>query len=251
MRVFRAHGLGNDYLVYEDGPKLTPALVRALCERHTGIGSDGVLEPVPPRDGADRGLRIHNPDGSEAEKSGNGLRIYAWWCTGGRPGAFVVWTPGGLVGCAVDGERVRLRMGPARSLGSTVLAGVAVHRVDLGNPHAVVLGIPTDWETLGPIIEHSVEGRTNVQFAEVLGPHRVRARIWERGAGRTRSSGSSACAVAVVCAARGLVRAPVQVEMEGGDLEVDLVDGDVLLEGPVTPVGRIEVHPSWSQRFGR
>lgn len=246
MRVFRAHGLGNDYLVYEEGPSLTPALVRALCDRHEGVGSDGVLEPVPPADGAGFGLRIHNPDGSQAEKSGNGLRIYAWWRARGAPAAFSVWTPGGVVQCQVAGQRVRVEMGRARMLGTTVIAGLVCHRVDLGNPHAVVLGIPTNWEELGPTVENAVERRTNVQFAQVVAPNRVRVRVWERGAGVTRSSGSSACAVAAVGVSRGLLLSPTVVEMPGGELEVDVGrDGAVTLEGPVMPVGQVVLHPEW------
>jgi len=246
MRLFRAHGLGNDYLLYEEGPPLTPRLVRALCHRNTGVGSDGVLEPCRSPDGALRGVRIHNPDGSEAEKSGNGLRIYAWWCTRGAPEEFLVWTRGGVVRCMVDGLRVRVEMGVATRAEPRLVDGVVTHPVDLGNPHAVVLGIPADWERLGAVIEGSVPGRTNVQFVEVEGHGHVRARIWERGAGHTLSSGSSACAVAAVAVGRGLVRSPVRVEMEGGELTVWVEpDGRVTMEGPVEPVGWITVDPAW------
>ncbi len=250
MRLFRSHGLGNDYLVLEEG-SVTPALVRAICDRHEGVGSDGVLEPVPGV-GADYGLRIHNPDGSEAEKSGNGLRIYADWLVRARgaPRAFTVWTAGGIVRCEV-GEQVRVQMGRARLLGAEVLAGVEVHRVDVGNPHAVARGIPADWEARGALIEHAVPGRTNVQFVEPVDAHTLRARVWERGAGRTRSSGSSACAVATVGVALGWARSPVRVEMEGGVLGVVVhEDGSVDLEGPVEPIGRIEVDAAWLARRG-
>lgn len=145
MRFWRAHGLGNDYLVLESGERLAPALVRALCDRHTGLGSDGILEPVPPREGAEHGLRIHNPDGSEAEKSGNGLRIYARWLVrGGAPPNFRVWTPGGVVEAWVEGDDVRIDMGPARTWGPEPLAGFPCFRVDIGNPHAVVLDAVAD-----------------------------------------------------------------------------------------------------------
>ncbi len=251
MRLYRSHGLGNDYLVFEEGPPLTPALVRAVCHRHEGVGSDGILEPVPPRDGTDFGLRIHNPDGSEAEKSGNGLRIYADWLVRqrGAPSTFSVWTAGGIVRCVVDGEQVRVAMGRARVSPPSTLAGVTVHRVDVGNPHAVVLGIPSEWEAVGAAIEHAVEGRTNVQFVEFTGPSTIRARVWERGAGRTASSGSSACAVAAVGVALGRVVSPVRVEMEGGVLRVEVgPDGAVDLEGPVEGIGRVEVDAAWLAR---
>lgn len=248
MRLFRSHGLGNDYLVLEDGT-VTPALVRALCDRHEGVGSDGVLEPVD-GGGCDYGLRIHNPDGSEAEKSGNGLRIYADWLVRARgaPPRFTVRTLGGVVTCEV-GEQIRVAMGTARLLGVETLAGNEAHRVDVGNPHAVVSGIPADWEARGAAIEHAVPGRTNVQFVEPVDAHTLRARVWERGAGRTKSSGSSACAVATVGVARGWVRSPVRVEMEGGVLGVVVhPDGRVDLEGPVEPIGRFDVDPAWLAR---
>jgi len=250
MRFHRSHGLGNDYLVLEAGA-LTPALVRAVCDRHEGVGSDGILEPVPARDGADYGLAIHNPDGSLAEKSGNGLRIYAHWLVRerGAPPAFTVWTAGGIVRCEVDGDDVRVAMGTARVSAASTLAGVTVHRVDVGNPHAVVVGIPEDWEAVGPRIEHAVEGRTNVQFVAFTAPSTITARVWERGAGRTRSSGSSACAVAAVGVALGQVASPVRVEMEGGVLRVDVgASGAVDLRGPVEAIGRIALDPAWVER---
>lgn len=256
MRLYRSHGLGNDYLVLEEGPApgpLTPALVRAVCHRNEGIGSDGVLEPVPPEGGADYGLRIHNPDGSEAEKSGNGLRIYADWLVRerGAPASFTVWTPGGVVRCqvgrrGVDGARVRVAMGRAIVGEPRDFAGITAWPVDIGNPHAVVLGLSEDWEAIGARVEHAVAGRTNVQFVTFTGASEITARVWERGAGRTLSSGSSACAVAAVGVVLGRVASPVRVEMEGGALQVEVgVDGSVDLEGPVEPIGRIEVAAGW------
>lgn len=245
MRLFRSHGLGNDYLVLEAGV-VTPALVRAICDRHEGVGSDGVLEPVDGA-GCDYGLRIHNPDGSEAEKSGNGLRIFADWLVRvrGAPACFTVRTLGGVVTCDV-GEQVRVAMGAARLLGVEDLAGNEAHRVDVGNPHAVIAGIPADWEARGAAVEHAVSGRTNVQFVEPVDACTLRVRVWERGAGRTKSSGSSACAVATVGVALGWVRSPVRVEMEGGVLGVVVhPDGRVDLEGPVEPIGRVELDPAW------
>jgi diaminopimelate epimerase len=202
MHFFRAHGLGNDYLVLSQPAPLSPARVRAVCDRHRGVGSDGILEPLaPPGSDAPIGLRIHNPDGSLAEKSGNGLRIFAWWLVArqGFPAAFTVWTAGGTVGCVVDGDTVTVDMGAARIVEDAVLAGVPVVRVDLGNPHAVVLGGWADfggrsWQEVGAALETSVPGRTNVQFVRIV-EGVAHIRIWERGAGETLASGSSACAV--------------------------------------------------------
>ncbi|MSQ00827.1 MAG: diaminopimelate epimerase [Myxococcales bacterium] len=245
MLLWRAHGLGNDYLVLESGERLSPALVRALCDRHRGIGSDGVLEPVPGIGECAYGLRIHNPDGTEAEKSGNGLRIYAHWLVHhrGAPTEFSVWTLGGVVRCVVRGTDVWVDMGPARVWGPEALAGHACWRVDLGNPHAVCFAEPIDWRERGAAIETSVPGRANVQFVSVEG-NAARALVWERGVGETQASGSSACAIAAVCVARGLLRSPVTVRMAGGELVVAVGD-TLVLSGPVAPVGRFSVDGDW------
>ena len=245
MQLWRSHGLGNDYLVLESREVLTPALVRALCDRHRGVGGDGVLQPVSPGADADFGLRIHNPDGSEAEKSGNGLRIYAHWLVHqrGAPPAIRVSTPGGLVSCRVDGHRVTVDMGPARFWGPELLAGLEAWRVDVGNPHAVIFGWPEGGRTRGAAVESSVPGRTTVQFVEVRAGV-AHARIWERGAGETLSSGSSACAVATVVVRRGLLRSPVTVQMAGGSLCIEVAE-TLTMSGPVEAVGRIDVDRAW------
>src|SRR5687768_5785699 len=115
MRLFKAHGLGNDYLVLETAEPLDAPLVRALCDRHRGVGGDGVLEPRA-ASRADHAVRIWNPDGSIAEKSGNGLRILAWWLSAvrGAGAAFTVEVEGNVVGCEVDGTVVDVEMGTAR-----------------------------------------------------------------------------------------------------------------------------------------
>lgn len=247
LRLWRAHGLGNDYLVLHDsgGTELTPKLVRELCHRHTGVGSDGILEPVPGRQGAEYGLRIHNPDGTEAEKSGNGLRIFSAWLVAerGAPPQFQVWTAGGLVRSVVTGDHVRVDMGKAHLWGPEMLVGFAAHRVDVGNPHAVVLATPAHWREVGAQICAAVPGGTNVQFVHMIdgNPH---ALIWERGAGETLSSGSSACAVATVCVALGLATSPVHVHMPGGVLRITV--GETLeMEGPVEFVAMVEVSQAW------
>lgn len=253
MRFFRAHGLGNDYLLLETGEPLSPPLIRAICDRHVGVGSDGILEPIPGRDGAPRGVRIHNPDGSEAEKSGNGLRIFALWAARDPHlgHTFAVWTKGGLVRCHVQDDHVRVDMGAAAVGEAKVVGGLTYHPVDIGNPHHVAFSVPEDWRARGAAMETSVPGRTNVQYAEVLAPHRVRIHIWERGAGETRSSGSSSCAVAAAGVATGRLRSPVTVEMDGGTLLIEVDErGSVSMEGPVEAVGTIQVDPAWLRRRG-
>ncbi len=255
--LFKAHGLGNDYLVWMGEDALGPGRVRALCDRHGGPGADGVLEPTPSAR-ADHGVRIWNPDGSVAEKSGNGLRIYARWLVDfrGAPPRFTVDTGHDVVRCEVLGEVVRVWMGRARLPGSPTAVEVDDRRiegvaVDVGNPHFVCFVEEMDrvpWRRWGAAIEvhPAFPRRTNVQFARVV-DGALHLRIWERGAGATRASGSSACAAAAAAVHTGrLPRGPVAVHMPGGTLRVEVGDDDELvLEGPVTPVGRFTLDPRW------
>jgi diaminopimelate epimerase len=253
----RSHGLGNDYVVVDAhtlGFELTPALVRQICDRHTGVGSDGLLARIDTR-AADFGVRIFNPDGTEAEKSGNGLRIFAKFLYDHNyteRSEFTVDTRGGIVRARLllTGGRVtavRVEMGRAvidRSRTTLTVAGEVLHIVSLsvGNPHCVVfveaLSLP-DLLRLGPLIERhpAFPNRTNVQLAHVESRAAVRALVWERGAGHTLASGSSSCAVAAASFDKGLVDAHVTVHLEGGDLEIDVDrDLDIVMTGPVEEI---------------
>lgn len=252
--LFKAHGLGNDYLVLVEGGPMTPERARRLCERHTGCGGDGILEPFPTAAG-EHGLRIWNPDGSVAEKSGNGLRIFAWWLSTWR-GAGHVFTigvhdpkggPDAVVPCRVDGTDVTVDLGPATIPGVDVAfevdgTSLSAVLVDVGNPHCVLF-VDRDpdtvpWRRWGEVLEvhPAFPRRTNVQVARVSARDRVELRIWERGAGPTLASGSSACAVAAAAVRTGRCdRGAIELAMPGGTLSV--VVGDTLcLRGPVTPV---------------
>jgi diaminopimelate epimerase len=246
MKLFKAHGLGNDYLVWPGG-LLTPAQIQQLCNRNTGVGGDGVLVPIPAPEGFDAAVRIFNPDGSEAEKSGNGVRIFALWRflkLGSEPD-LRIWTKGGPVVCRIKQSSwppvVEAEMGKA-----IVTPGEApvLARVNLGNPHLVVMGIGEDWLEQGAKLEQSVEGRTNVQFVECT-ESGIRIRIWERGAGATLSSGSSACAAAAAAVEARLTCFPVQVEMQGGVVQVGKSGELLVLEGPIEPVCDIALEEKW------
>lgn len=294
VEFWKYHGLGNDYVVLAGGAlgePPDPAAVRRICDRHRGLGADGVLlEEGPVGDAPEAeadadaeagaagrkpraGVRIFNPDGSEAEKSGNGLRIFARYLRdrGRADGAgwFKVATRGGEVECSVaaDGRRVAVEMGHAsfdaaaipvlgagggEVLGRTLEAGgeeIEFSAVTVGNPHCVVVRGEARAEeacSLGPLLERhpAFPNRTNVQFVEVRGPHRIRIEIWERGAGYTLASGTSGCAAAAVCCRRGLVRSPVTVEMPGGELSVVVrEDRSLRMEGPVAAVARGVLSP--------
>jgi diaminopimelate epimerase len=268
-RFTKGHGLGNDYLVMEERDidfPLGPAAIRWICHRNWGVGSDGILLRTG-SGAADVGLRIFNPDGSEAEKSGNGLRIFAkyLWERGGlRKSPMRIETKGGVVEavCHLVGDRVdqvTVEMGratfrapeipmhgPDREVVAVPLQVgdrfLTVTCVSVGNPHCVVFAEKLDDDEvrrLGPRIEThpSFPNRTNVQFARVLGRDRVEIRIWERGAGWTLASGSSSCAVAAAAVRNGLVGGRLTVQSPGGELGIDVRDDwSIRLRGPVAEV---------------
>lgn len=269
MRLFKAHGLGNDYLWLDAPYALSPSVVRGLCDRHRGPGGDGVLEGRPTAR-ADFGVRIWNPDGSVAEKSGNGLRILAWALRRfrGAPASFTVDTGTEVVTCAVSGDEVVVAMGRARFDAASVPVDreriaaplevegerLTVTAVGMGNPHCVLLrdepaldALP--WRRWGAALERhpAFPNRTNVQVARV-GPDGVEARIWERGAGETQASGSSACAVVAAAVRTGRLAAGThRVVMPGGALTVTVAeDWEVELRGPVAPVGWFELDRAWA-----
>lgn len=279
---FRGHGLGNDYLVMDPKDltfKLIPKNITAICNRNWGIGSDGILALIPSKK-ADFGLRIFNPDGSEAEKSGNGLRIFAryLYATGKtKKKRFTVETKGGLVSIDLhidrhgDASAATVEMGiatfkpealpcslnvpeliqqPIEAAGrSLIFTGVSV-----GNPHCVVFKPAGEsWSrdellVLGPALEHHrlFPRRTNVQLAVPTGRNEVFILIWERGAGETQASGSSSCAAASAAVRLGLVKSPVTVKMPGGTLNIEAApDFSLTMKGPVTEVARGTLSPSF------
>ena len=244
MRFEKWHALGNAYLLVEqpDAGEMSAARVRRLCDVDTGIGSDGLLE-VTGRDGARAVVRIWNPDGSTAELSGNGTRIAAAWMLreSGLPEVEIE-TESKLVR-AVAGplDVVRQELG-AVSVGDDEVLDVGGEQlgivpVDVGNPHAVVLRDTVsrdDLLRLGPAIETHPRfpRRTNVQLAAPAPPDGISVLVWERGAGETAASGSSAVAVAAAAVERGWCSSPVRVVMPGGELLVTITDGHATLEGP-------------------
>jgi diaminopimelate epimerase len=279
---FRGHGLGNDYLVMDPRElsfKLTPKNIERICNRHWGLGSDGILALTPTKK-ADYGLRIYNPDGSEAEKSGNGLRIFARFlhATGKtKKKRFTVETKGGLVTIDLHIDRhreassVTVEMGRATfepaALPCTLHVAELIQQsidaagraliftgVSVGNPHCVVFKPAGEsWSreellALGPALEHHsiFPKRTNVQLAVPTGPKALSILIWERGAGETQASGSSSCAAATAAVRLGLVTSPVTVNMPGGRLTIDVApDFALTMKGPVAEVARGMLSPSF------
>jgi diaminopimelate epimerase len=241
----RSHGLGNDYLVMDPSFELTTERIRLICHRNLGVGSDGILV-VSKNPAADFAVRIFNPDGSEAEKSGNGLRIFARFLYDHgytKKREFTVHTLGGVVKVQLLSDGVRVEMGRAvidRKLTKLDVVG-EVTSLSVGNPHCVVIvpELKPELLKLGPVIENhpAFPNRTNVQFAQVLNRANVRALIWERGAGHTLASGSSSCAVATACYDKGLVDGRVTVQMEGGILTIEIDRQlNLVMTGPVEEI---------------
>lgn len=266
---FKAHGLGNDYLVFDEGGAWTaaPDAVRRVCHPHRGVGSDGIVVLLADRRGDLFRARMFNPDGSEFERSGNGLRVLAAYLTRVAPGRdrYRVEVGGEEVELVVHGRDgweldVSVEMGRARTGADAValdpaaldrdgaLPGPAGDRipvvpVSVGNPHLVVRSETLDDETLhrvgGHLVGHpALAHGSNVQLARVAGPGRMEALVWERGVGPTSASGTSACAVAVAAVSKGwMPPSEIRVEMPGGALTVTVSEAlDVVLRGPVEDI---------------
>ena len=256
----KVQGTGNDFVLVDGRGTQADwaALAPGLCDRHFGVGSDGLLV-MQESDRAPVRMAMYNPDGSEAEMCGNGLRTFVKYAVerGGVPapgGRLDVETGAGVLRTTFAGrngaiERVRIDMGapilrPVRDL--ALRAGgedVAVTCVSMGNPHAVhFTDIPVDEYPLarvGPLVEHDAHfpKRVNFEIVNVLAPDHLRMRVWERGAGETLGCGTGACAVLVAARLHGVAQAAATVSLPGGDLSIawdgdDTHHGSVFLEGP-------------------
>lgn len=267
MRYLKYHASGNDYLVLRPetfGAALSPERVRLICHRNYGVGSDGILYGPLESEVCDFGLRIFNPDGSEAEKSGNGLRIFARSLYDEGlvdERLFSVETPGGIVTCTVakGGRTVTVQMGevsfdsrripvagpPREVLNETICIGEKTFTfcaATVGNPHCVVLSdapTPSEARQYGPLIEHDPRfpNRTNVQFMKIIDRGNIQIEIWERGAGYTLASGSSSTAAAAVAHKLGFCDPDMMVHMPGGEIRIQFSEGFLAtMSGPVTKV---------------
>jgi diaminopimelate epimerase len=249
LRFSKYHGLGNDFVLV-DGPLMDPARARRICDRHRGIGADGVVTVLPARSpGAVATMHIYNSDGSIPEMCGNAIRCLAIHlaATRGAPDAQLIDTGAGPKRCILQRgaggrvEAVAVEMGPARIEGEQDfdVAGERLHavRVDMGNPHAVLFDLPTRERAgaIGPRIEQAVAGGINVGFARPAASG-IDLVVWERGAGLTDACGTGACAAAVASVRRGTAKAgaPIEVRLPGGALQItvaaDLVG--VTMRGP-------------------
>jgi len=224
MTSSKWHALGNVYLLVEQADRLTPEDARALSH-----DTDGVLEVRGDK------VTVWNPDGSTAEMSGNGARIAAAWFARKTGSPLVQFQIGERhVKASVDGDNVTLEVDGVEVGEPEAIDGMEFTPVSVGNPHAVVRHDPGDIRSLGPRIERHPRfpDRTNVQLVRVDGEHDLTVAVWERGAGETTASGSSAIAATAAAVANGWCTSPVTVHMPGGDLYVELADGEARLTGP-------------------
>jgi diaminopimelate epimerase len=271
VRFEKWQALGNDYLIVERDEPLTEDLIRHLCDRHFGVGADGVLELAPPDEpGFVARLRIFNPDGSEAELSGNGARqaiLYLRHRGWTDADTFSIQTIAGEIRPTITGPTTcRVDMGRATLTskdypggppdGTGTVEGYAFQHVSIGNPQAAIRIATTeelealDLQDIGPRIEYAplFPNRTNTSFWTELDPRTIRARIFERGAGETLSSGTGACGAAVAHVLRG-GDSPVTVRLDGGELEVDVDESlHVDLTGWAVPVFAGELLDSVRER---
>jgi diaminopimelate epimerase len=279
MRFHKYHALGNDYLVLNpaDFPTWKPAptidQIRVVCHRNFGVGSDGILWGPLPSKQSEFGLRIFNPDGSEAEKSGNGLRIFSrfLWDQGWvKNPKFTIETPGGHVQSEVkeQGRLITIAMGsvsfdsekiPVKLNGAPrEVLNEKIKILDreftycaatIGNPHCVIPLpeiSPEIAHKYGPHVEThgNFPRKTNVQFLKVRDRNNIQIEIWERGAGYTLASGSSSSAAAAVAHRLGLVDRNVTVHMPGGEIGIEIGDGfSIMMTGTVNKVAEGTMHP--------
>ncbi len=270
MRFYKYHALGNDYLVLDpEDAKTAPSneSIRLICHRNFGLGSDGILYGPEKSDAADFGLRIFNPDGSEAEKSGNGLRIFSRYLLDRErvsEDPFTISTIGGVVTCQIHegGHLITVEMGNVSFKSEDIpVTGASREVIDesielegekyrycaatIGNPHCVLPLTEISEKMarhLGPMLEtHPLfPNRTNVQLLKVIDRENMQIEIWERGAGYTLASGSSSSAAAAVAHRLGMIDNDVTVHMPGGDIILHIGDDfAITMTGPATRVGEM------------
>ncbi len=277
MKFLKYHALGNDYLVLDSEKNDSPVIslnaeqVRKICNRNFGLGADGILIGTKYDSKKYFNLKIFNPDGSIAEKSGNGLRIFArflWDKKQVNKSQFNIMTSGGIVTAIVEnsGSNVSVDMGKVSFQSNKIPVVGKIREVlnetininghqlkfcaaTIGNPHCVVMNgeqIPEKVRRIGPLIEtHKFfPNRINVQFLEVLDRSKIQIKIWERGTGYTLASGSSSCAAASVAYRLGLCEKNIAVLMPGGQIDITVnEDYSISMRGPVTRVGTMSIDP--------
>ncbi|MGN0483070.1 MAG: diaminopimelate epimerase [Lachnospiraceae bacterium] len=276
MKFYKYDGLGNDYLVYDtnkNAESLSPCKVQKICNRNFGIGSDGILEG-PYKENGKLAVKIWNPDGSVAEKSGNGVRIFSKYLKDAgyvKDSQYTLHTLGGDVSVRYNnaaGTNITVSMGtldfsreavgamnlPENLINVDLVFGRQIYAstcVSIGNPHCV---IPLDEVSKEKVCEIGAYSETskyfpnriNTQIVKVLDCHNIQIEIFERGAGYTLASGSSSCAAAGATTRLGLTKSPVCVHMPGGELKIEIDEQfSVQMTGEVEYIGKMEMFESF------
>lgn len=265
---YKYHGLGNDYIVIDPNKlnfnlKLNEENIRLICHRNYGIGSDGILFGPIIKNGK-ISFQIFNPDGSEAEKSGNGIRIFALYVHDQeyiKENQFELYTKGGIVGIDILDLKsilIKVAMGEYSFLSEKIPMNLAskevlnheinllgekelISCVNIGNPHCVLFkkNVTEDLaKKLGPLLENHelFPNKTNVQFVQILDRANIKIEIWERGAGYTLASGTSSSAASCVAHKLDFVDKNITVHMKGGNVKVEIVDEELFLTGNVARI---------------
>jgi diaminopimelate epimerase len=279
----KTQALGNEYIVIDEKNitfSLNEKAIQKICNVNFGIGSDGILVKTDSKK-ADIGLRIYNPDGSEAEKSGNGLRIFCKYAYDYKilsEKEFTVETKGGIVKANIQETKngrvsvVTVDMGKALFTSKLIPTSFKteevqdesilvddkeykINCVSVGNPHCVILKEELNMEEIkkyGPKIENyfTFPNRINVQFAKIINRDEVEILIWERGAGFTLASGSSSCAVASILRKKGLINDKVTIKMPGGQLKIEINnDWEIRMTGEVRQICEGILHEELVESF--
>jgi diaminopimelate epimerase len=261
-------GLGNDFILVDNRasttPLITPQQAEKLCDRHFGIGADGVIFALPGQNGTDYSMRIYNSDGSEPEMCGNGIRCMARFIAdleGNQAKAsYRIHTLAGLITPSMtDDGQVRVDMGHPRLASSEIPTTVPTEKVinyplevagqswnitcvSMGNPHCITFVEDVeaiDLEKIGPLFEHHplFPARTNTEFLQVVRPDYIKMRVWERGAGITLACGTGACASLVAAVLNGKADRQATIELPGGPLQIEWAEDDrIFMTGPATRV---------------
>jgi diaminopimelate epimerase len=261
-------GLGNDFILVDNRasaePLITPQQAEKLCDRHFGIGADGVIFALPGQNGTDYTMRIYNSDGSEPEMCGNGIRCMARFIADlegdQAKTSYRIHTLAGLITPSMtDDGQVRVDMGHPRLISSEIPTTIPTEKVinqpidvagqswnitcvSMGNPHCITFVedvAAIDLEKIGPLFEHHpvFPARTNTEFLQVVRPDYIKMRVWERGAGITLACGTGACASLVAAVLNGKADRKATIELPGGPLLIEWAEDDrIFMTGPATKV---------------
>jgi diaminopimelate epimerase len=266
LSFVKYHGLGNDFILVDNrhapDPIITPEQAEKLCDRHFGIGADGVIFALPGQDGTDFTMRIYNSDGSEPEMCGNGIRCMARFLADlegeNAKSVYTIHTLAGLITPKLEADgQITVDMGKPRLIpaeipttltrgGETVIAQPievagqtwSVTCVSMGNPHCMTFVedvAAIDLEKIGPLFETNVvfPAKTNVEFVEVVNAGYLKMRVWERGAGITLACGTGACATLVAAVLNGKADRTATIELPGGPLKIEwAADDRIFMTGP-------------------